>query len=324
MKGTYRVIIQNKKIKYDFEVRRSITIIRGDSATGKTVLVDMIREYYNNGEDSGVELHCNKTCVVLEGRGWEAQLSSISDCLVFIDEGNTFVGSRAFASAIQKTDNYYIIVTREGLEMLPYSVSEIYGIRSSGKYGTLKQAYNEMYQIYGQNTFGMLVNPATIVTEDSNAGFEFYEAICKKSSIRCLSAYGKSNIFKILSQQTEGMTLVIADGAAFGSEMGKVMELVHVNKYIKLYLPESFEWLILKSGVIKDAELKNILELPAEYIESRAYFSWERFFTELLINKTDGTYLKYTKNTLNPVYKQKEIADAILNVMDKISLKQGI
>ena len=52
MKGKYRVSVQNKKIKYDFEIRRNITIIRGDSATGKTTLIDMIREYDENGEDS--------------------------------------------------------------------------------------------------------------------------------------------------------------------------------------------------------------------------------------------------------------------------------
>ena len=43
MKGRHRVIIQNKRVKYDFEVRRNITVIRGDSATGKTTLVEMIQ-----------------------------------------------------------------------------------------------------------------------------------------------------------------------------------------------------------------------------------------------------------------------------------------
>lgn len=50
MKGKYKISIQNKKIKYEFEIRRNISIIRGDSATGKTTLVDMVREYYENGE----------------------------------------------------------------------------------------------------------------------------------------------------------------------------------------------------------------------------------------------------------------------------------
>lgn len=140
MKGKYRVTIQNKKIKYDFEIRRNITIIRGDSATGKTALVDMVREYYQNGEDSGIELHCSKMCIVLEGRNWKTQLSLIQDSIVFIDEGNHFVSSKDFSSEIQNTDNYYVIVTRESLSALPYSINEIYGIRDSGKYGYLKDS----------------------------------------------------------------------------------------------------------------------------------------------------------------------------------------
>ena len=40
MRGKHRVILSTKRLKYDFEIRRNLTIIRGDSATGKTTLVD--------------------------------------------------------------------------------------------------------------------------------------------------------------------------------------------------------------------------------------------------------------------------------------------
>ena len=60
MVGAYRVIVQNKKIKFDFEIRRNITILRGDSATGKTTLVEMIQEYEELGSDSGITLQCER------------------------------------------------------------------------------------------------------------------------------------------------------------------------------------------------------------------------------------------------------------------------
>lgn len=69
MIGTHRVIVQNKRIRYDFEIKRNITVIRGDSATGKTALVDMIREYFENGNASAIDLTCDKECTVLEGFG---------------------------------------------------------------------------------------------------------------------------------------------------------------------------------------------------------------------------------------------------------------
>ena len=56
MKGKHRVIVSTKRLKYDFEIRRNITIIQGDSATGKTTLVDMIREAVNNPSGASVDL----------------------------------------------------------------------------------------------------------------------------------------------------------------------------------------------------------------------------------------------------------------------------
>lgn len=321
MRGKYRITVQNKRIKYDFEIRRNITVIRGDSATGKTALVEMIHEYYENGSDSGIELQCNKVCATLEGRSWKIQLNELQDCIIFIDEGNNFVVSKEFAAAIQQTDNYYVIVTREGLPALPYSVEEIYGIRDSGKYGHLKQTYNELYHIYGKSVLAGNIKPDIVMTEDSNSGFDFFSNVCEKNGTKCISARGKSNIFQQLTKQTDENILVVADGAAFGSEMQKVAQLLKEHTNIALYLPESFEWVILSSEIFNDKETGQILECPYDYIESGDYLSWERFFTYLLVQKTRKSYLEYSKRTLNPVYLNSNMASKILHVMDKITFQ---
>lgn len=321
MKGTHRIIIQNKRIRYDFTLKRNITIIRGDSATGKTTLVDMVRDYYENGAASAVELHCDKECAVLEGRSWKAQLATLHDAIVFIDEDNDFVASDQFADAIQHSAHYYVIVTREGIPSLPYSVEEIYGIRNSGKYGTLKRTYNELYHIYPKMQNDAVVKPDTVLTEDSNSGFQFFAGRCSKSNISCFSAQGKSNLFALASRHAGEQLLVIADGAAFGSEMEKMMRLISIHPEITLYLPESFEWLILKSGLLRNSEIEQILTAPEDYIESKDYFSWERFFTALLIRQTQDSYLKYAKRQLNPVYLQEHEAKMIVAVMEKIELE---
>ena len=320
MVGAYRVVIQNKKIKFDFEIRRNITILRGDSATGKTTLVEMIREYEELGPDSGIELLCEKDCVVLSGRQWKKQLADLSQSIVFIDEGNAFTASKEFAAAIQKTDNYYVLVTREGLETLPYSVTEIYGIRTSKHFGDLKQTYNEFFRIYGKPMGLEKLKPTAIITEDSNSGFQFFRAVCAENGIFCESAGGKSNIFKMLSDRAGENVLVVADGAAFGSQMERIMQLLALQPDSHIYLPESFEWLILSAGVLKNAAMEKILKNPSEYVESRNYFSWERFFTALLIEETKGTYLAYFKRNLNPVYLNESIKTAILSQMKKIKI----
>ena len=320
MKGKYRIIVSTKRLKYDFEVRRNLTMIRGDSATGKTTLIDMIRDYVNNPSGTPVDLTCDKKCYVLEGALWKEQLKGITDSIIFIDEGNEFIKSVDFAEEIQKTDNYYVIATRESLPSLPYSVEEIYGIRTSGKYGTLKQSYHEFYQLYGVDTYEKSVKPDIIITEDSNSGYQFFAQICQEKQLDCESMNGKSNVFHYLNIHKDEKILVIADGAAFGSEMDRVLQLINKRKNVALYLPESFEWLVLSAGVLKNNSVVQILKNPSEYIESKEYFSWERFFTAVLIQETKDTYLTYAKKKLNAAYLSDMIKNSILKQIKKIEL----
>ena len=320
MKGKYKIRIQNKRIRYDFEITRNITIIQGNSATGKTTLIDMIREYHENGMDSGIELSCTVPCAVLEGKNWKILLSSYQNSILFIDEGNRFVSSQEFAELIHESSNYFVIVTRESLPMLPYSVEEIYGIRNAGKYGGLKRTFNELYHVYRQDTMEGTICPKVIITEDSNAGFEFFETVGSSRGILSISSGGKSNLFTAILKHKAEKVLVIADGAAIGSEMNKLGYLLQIYTNIILYLPESFEWLILKSGVLNSREIDEILESPSDFIDNLEYISWERYFTALLTKRTNGTYLAYDKRKLNPAYKAGSISKKILAVMKNIEI----
>lgn len=315
MKGKHSITVSNNALQYKFEICRNITIIKGDSATGKTTLVDMIREYYENGEQSGVTLQCDKECAVVEGRQWKILIENIHDSIVFIDEGNSFITTNDFANVIKNSDNYYVIVTRESIPTLPYSVKEIYGIKSSGKYGTLQKTYQEFYQIYSEPEYNYPSNPDVVIVEDSNSGYDFFKHILEGKNQIIVSAKGKSNIFRKIGEFKNSRVIVIADGAAFGPEMDRVMKRVSSQGNTVLYLPESFEWLILKSGVIKEGNISSILAEPSNYIESKEYMSWERFFTSLLIENTNDSYLKYTKEKLNASYKNEKITKKIIEVL---------
>ena len=174
MKGSHRIIVESKKIKYDFTIKRNITILTGDSGSGKTVLIDLIRDYRRYGSDSGVFLSCDRECRTIDNEDWERQISEISDSIIFIDEGNRFLTSKKFAELIQKSDNYFVIATREKLPMLPYSVNEIYGFRKSGQFHEARQTYNEIYHPYGEISEQGMICPHYVITEDSNSGYEFF------------------------------------------------------------------------------------------------------------------------------------------------------
>lgn len=94
--------------------------------------------------------------------------------------------------------------------------------------------------------------------------------------------------------------------------MNRVMKRIELSSDEIVFLPESFEWLVLKSDLIKDNSIHAILDNPSEYIESEDYMSWERYFTALLTDKTKDTYLQYSKSKLNESYKSKKVKDAVL------------
>ena len=322
MKGKHKVVIKNNRLHYEFEIKRNITIIKGDSATGKTTLINMIRQFTNLGNSSGIELVCDVPCRVLEGIDWQIILHNISGNIIFIDEENAFIKTEQFAKAVRESDNYFVLITRENLYNLPYSVEEIYGIRTSGRYGTLKQSYHEFYRIYGTDTYEDKVSPETIITEDSNSGYQFFEHVCIENGLKCESMNGKSNVFHYLNKHKGEKILVIADGAAFGSEIDRVLQVIHGRKNVALYLPESFEWMIMDADILKNNTVRSILSNPSEYVESKLYFSWERFFTAILIEQTKDTYLAYAKRKLNPAYLSGAIKESILRKMNIIDLNK--
>ena len=281
MKGSHRIIVESKKVKYDFVIKRNITILTGDSGSGKTVLIDLIRDYRRYGSDSGVFLSCDCECRTIDNEDWERQIEEISNSIIFIDEGNRFLTSKRFAELVQQSDNYFVLATREKLATLPYSVNEIYGFRKSGKFHEAKQTYNEIYHLYGEITWRDVIEPKFVITEDSNSGYDFFSELSKQKKIECIPAKGKSNIMKSLqeSEDIEGTRLVIVDGAAFGSEMRDVCEYMDTVGDVVLYAPESFEWILLSSNSIPNANVTFILQQPEKYIDSKEYVSWERFFT---------------------------------------------
>lgn len=176
MKGKHHIVVKNNKLHYEFEIKRNITIIKGDSATGKTTLINMIRQFMNMGNASGVDISCDVPCRILEGIDWKLILQNVSGNIIFIDEENAFIRSEEFAQSLRDADNYFVIITRENLYNLPYSVEEIYGLYSSGKYQNTKRIYQQMYRIYS-GMEELPIHPEKIVVEDSNSGYEFFKAI---------------------------------------------------------------------------------------------------------------------------------------------------
>ncbi len=186
MKG-HRIVIQNNRLHYEFEIKRNITVIQGNSATGKTTLINMLRQAENFGESSGIDVISDIPCRVLEGSSWKIILENAGESIFFIDEENTFINTEEFAAAVRKSGYYFVLITRENLYNLPYSVEEIYGLHTSGKYHDTKKVYQQMYHIYSSD-LKIPIAPRKIIVEDSNSGYDFFKHVCDGHGMECVSA----------------------------------------------------------------------------------------------------------------------------------------
>ena len=123
MKGKHHIIIESARLKYEFDIKRNITILQGDSATGKTTLMTLIEAYDRLGDASGVEVVCDRRCVAISNANWETVLGSASSCIVdgkrikdILDHTEDFVESSEFFSwerffthlLVQETKDTYL------------------------------------------------------------------------------------------------------------------------------------------------------------------------------------------------------------------------
>lgn len=315
MKGKISISIQNRHIAFKFELERNVTVLTGDSGTGKTKLINMVRMYSTEGKASGITLKCDYQCIVLEGRNWEKILQNTEKSIVFVEESTHFLMDKSFAREIKNTDNYYVLVTREPLPQIPYSIESVKKIVKNNR----KPKIEKMFKNISVKNISSVPYDEVLV-EDSKAGFFFFSRACEKLGIQCISAKGKSNILSELKKSKSYRILVIADAAALGPEIIELMRFRMLSgKRIDFFLPESFEWLVLRSKIFIGNEYVNdILSNPVNHIESRQYFSWEQFFTQLLVDQTkDKPKLKYpkTKGKLPSGYFTNANMDSILNAM---------
>lgn len=313
MTGKYNIEIYNSTVHYFLTVQRNITVLQGNSASGKTELIRLMTEYNRSKESSGITLLCEKVCTVLTAEDWQIRITGMKDRIIFIDEGNDFVKTREFAEVVSKSDNYFVIINRDSLKELPYSICEIYGLKetSASKYKNAERVYNEMFQLYTSYT-EMDFQADHIITEDSQSGFQFFNTAYPEITE---SARGNANVLSCLRRASEEdkTSLAIVDGAAFGANMAEIYEWLKWNPHNAIFAPESFEYLILISGIL-DVQ-KTILEKTYNFADSCRYMSWEQFFTDYLTQITLDSNHPYKKSKLARFYITKKNIKRILQTL---------
>lgn len=297
MIGKYHIEVSSKRNKYVLDVKRKYTFILGDSGTGKTKLGVLLRRGMKPGGNK-IKISCNIPVKFIDS--YDSLLlkyknksnkaiyiidEDVADEIISLDNGKTFSRETEHMSA------YFILMTRQKFGCVPYSPLEIYEF-SKRMVGTC--SVHTMQPVYIlEDSFP--VKTDTVIVEDLKLGYKFFE---NTLSCNVISSYGNGNIQNVLNSEIKNgnkTIYVIADGAAFGCSIRKLFDIKEKNKYvdIKFFCPESFEYLILRSGIFT-ANISDELSNTFNYAETSIYFSWERYYTELLekVSKEKGGYSK--------------------------------
>lgn len=307
MTGEYRIYVKSKSVVYDFSIRRKITVIVGDSGSGKTRFVSLLKL---SKMRSKVRVECDADVVAVDNllsmyklldTEKENKENGILNKIIYVldeDVCNEILREEKgvkFARAIKEAYGYFILMSRRNFGSLPYSVQEIFELSNKlGSVNLTEYTANRVYTLTQESP----IKPDYIITEDEKVGYRFYKDTLKDKGVVCISAKSKDKIVKtLLDIPDDFKTLVIiADGAAFGSNIEGVLDIVDfklrgkVGRKIRILLPESFEYIILASGIIKVDKTK--LVETYNFAESSVYFSWERYYTELLEDESNGMYKK--------------------------------
>ena len=287
MVGSKHIKIWDNKSSYDLTLKRRITIIIGDSATGKSKLVDLVS---NKDINPGVRYSSNCGFSSLgRVKALDAELEANNHSVLFVDEDTGLFLNSQFLDLVFKYDIWFVFITRkDNILNLPYSVKEVYQLKSSGKYHTIIPYY-DLSRVNSKQ------NKDWIITEDSKSGKEFF----KKLGYDVLSAGGNDSLVKYINRSR--CTFVV-DSANFGRQMYSFYELAVLGK-IDLVLPESFEYMLLKSSMFKnDKEVQDVLSNTQDYVTSE-FKTWENFY-EYFLDKILKKYRKegYSKSRLSECF----------------------
>ena len=147
MKGSFSLEIEARKVVYRLDMERKVTVIKGNSGTGKSSLIRLLSDYVELGKDSGVRIRKSseyKIKILGNRTNWMYELENISNCIVFADEDVRCLYEKAFQRIFQTADCYIVIISRSGMfQQLPYAIRSIYELRTqkSGRMFITRIAY---------------------------------------------------------------------------------------------------------------------------------------------------------------------------------------
>ena len=264
---------------FTLDIRGKFNVIVGKSGTGKSVLADfaeMIRNNPFSRKEYPREITGNPVLL----QDW---MVTHPGSIIVIDEGIFDVRQwRKLIPEMGRSENYFVICTREGDPSLPYGINTTFEIE--GTYRNLRMVPKYRENPLSRNTHDC----CGVITEDAKVGYWVLQHIARHS-LTLKSAGGKDEICSLLKALPQRQTVVF-DSCGIGSTLSKLLVAAKEERSV-LFDSASFEWEVLQSFFKKDF---------IAYTEENctAFASEEQYYTQQL-NTLLFAYcgINYSKNS---------------------------
>lgn len=259
------VHIKTNRLEYKFEINGKYTLIKGNSATGKTTFYDLVLAM--NSNPAAVQNLSAAKVIAVPAVFENFRVEQFSNCILVIDEDCTLFNRKDAASIFMGSNNYFIIINRSlKINYLPVHVDNVFAIKSSGKFHTLER-------IYHRYSLENMCVPEVIITEDSRSGFlflrDFLTKYLKKNDILITPAVESDVERGDISKKNAGASkistsiqayakkgvkhiLVVYDAAAFAPFIDVLQNVIKQLSYMSINVLDwdSFEAYVLNSPML--------------------------------------------------------------------------
>lgn len=300
-----RIQIYNlkKTIQYDLDIQNRLTILKGDSASGKSILTRMVDAHT---VDKSIIINSEIPLRHLTYSSLELNPDLSPEFIYILDEYDG-IDTKLASKYINNRNYRFILITRYEINsLINYSTDDIYELYKSGKIIKNRNIYSNI----DTNKDINLGKINKLITEDSGSGKYFFENL---PNITVTSTNGNGNITKSISDDS----VVFFDRVSFGPYIKKLLELI-VYKNIGIICPQSFEHLLLTSGLFNSKKIQlEYDKINFECLRLYPNTTLESIYYRLLVNITSEFNIKYSKSNIDSWFLEKEQYNKVTTNINK-------
>lgn len=301
------VNIRIKNVEYNLNLNRRVTIIQGDSGSGKTSLYNLVEELpINNNITISSKMRVEVLPLnILNKNVANEYLTDNLGNIVIIDERSRFtrankilLSDQQFIQTILKYNIWYIILARdlEIIKGLDYSPKEIYEICELQESITNNKIIRKLKSKYDFTKINSKTYKS-VKTEDSGGGLEFFKGLgvdiqpITNGSTKVIEEFNLGKLY---------CKAVMIDLANFRYNF-EILYNEALLKSLDIINRESFEEQLLKSSLFtRNKILSKELNTLFSELNNPNFISWEKAYTDILdkmIKYIKGRKYSYCKSS---------------------------